>query len=235
MTSLQNAPNNLLYEPIHFHLTRQSNSKDISLKPGVVSFTERSAGTVSWQCTNISDSLEMQIQALLEFHGSMKYTVKLIAREDISFKDIVMHIPFQKDQTKYLMSPGEKAGIRPEKVTWKWDIATKDQDGIWIGNVNAGLQYTLHDEQYVLPQTKPAPLPRSWSNSGKGGIEVGIKGASMLANNFSGDRNMKKGDTLYYNFTLLITPFHTLNTKSQWSNQFYRKYADIDSMIRTLG
>jgi hypothetical protein len=239
MTSLQDAPNNLLYEPIHFHLTRQSNGKDVVLKSGAVSFKERSAGTVSWQCTSTSDSLEMRVQASLEFDGFMKYTVQLIAREDMNFKDIVMHIPFQKDKTDFLMGLGEKGGKRPEKVSWKWDVATKNQDGVWIGNVNAGLQYTLRAEKYTRPLNtnfylqKPLLLPASWGNGGKGGIEVGIKGASMLANNFSGERLMKKGDTLYYNFNLLITPFHPLNTEFQWSNRFYHKYADVDSIKPT--
>lgn len=239
MTDYQQAPNNLLYEPIHFHLTRNSNAKDIVMKPGAVNFTERSPGTVRWNCTSTSDSLQMHVEAQLEFDGSMQYSVRLVAREEINFKDIVMHIPFLKDKTDYLMGLGEKGGKRPEKVAWKWDVATKNQDAVWIGNVNAGLQYSLRDEKYVRPLNtnfylqKPLQLPVSWGNAGKGGIEVGIKGSSMLANNFSGERIMRKGDTLYYNFNLLITPFHLINTDFQWANRFYHKYADIDTIKAT--
>jgi hypothetical protein len=33
---------------------------------------------------------------------------------------------------------------------------------------------------------------------------------------------------LYYNFHLLITPFHTINTEWQWENRFYHKYVPIE-------
>ena len=41
---------------------------------------------------------------------------------------------------------------------------------------------------------------------------------------------MKKGDTLYYNFNLLVTPFHTINTDFQWQTRFYHKYDNIDTI-----
>jgi hypothetical protein len=239
MTGYQTTPNNLLYEAIHFHFTRQSDGKDIKLVNGPIQFTERSAGTVQWQCSSKTDSLQMDVNASLEFDGFMRYTVKVTALNDIDFKDIVMHIPFQKDKADYLMGLGQKGGLRPEKINWKWEVATKNQDGAWIGAVNAGLQYSLRDEKYIRPLNtnfylqKPLLLPSSWGNEGKGGIDIGIKGSSMLANNYSGPRSMKKGDTLYYNFTLLITPFHPINTDFQWSTRFFHKYDNLDSIKAT--
>ena len=239
MTGYQPTPNNLLYEGIHFHFTKASDGKDIKLVNGPVRFIEKNAGTVRWNCTSSTDTLQMSVTASLEFDGFMQYTVQVIALNDIAFKDIVMHIPFMKDNTDYLMGLGLKGGTRPAMVNWKWDVATKNQDGAWIGNVNAGLQYTLRDEKYVRPLNtnfylqKPLLLPASWANEGKGGIDVGIKGSSMLANNYSGPRTMKKGDTLYYNFNLLVTPFHPINTDFQWSTRFYHKYANLDSIKAT--
>jgi hypothetical protein len=137
------------------------------------------------------------------------------------------------------MGLGQKGGIRPDSVGWKWEVATKNQDGAWIGAVNAGLQYSLRDENYTRPLNtnfylqKPLLLPSSWANEGKGGISVAQKGPSILANNYSGKRFIKKGQSLYYNFTLLITPFHTLNTDFQWSNRFYHKYNNLDTIKAT--
>ena len=150
-----------------------------------------------------------------------------------------MHIPFTKESAKYMMGLGEKGGYRKEDFEWKWEVAHKNQDGAWIGNVNAGLQYSLRDEKYVRPLNtnfylqKPLLLPTSWGNDNKGGVTIGEKGNSILANNYSGERTMQKGDTLYYNFTLLITPFHTINTDFQWANRFYHKYNAIDSIKAT--
>jgi hypothetical protein len=138
-----------------------------------------------------------------------------------------------------MMGLGQKGGERQDPVKWKWEVATKNQDGAWIGSVNAGLQYSLRDENYVRPLNtnfylqKPLLLPTSWANGDKGGIDVGIKGSSMLANNYTGEKSLKKGDVLYFNFTLLITPFHTINTDFQWDTRFYHKYANLDTIKAT--
>ncbi|MEJ0106364.1 MAG: glycoside hydrolase domain-containing protein [Bacteroidota bacterium] len=80
---------------------------------------------------------------------------------------------------------------------------------------------------------KPLLLPASWGNETKGGINISEKNNSIVADNYSGERGMKKGDTLYYNFNLLITPFHTINTDFQWETRFYHKYNAIDSIKPT--
>jgi hypothetical protein len=44
---------------------------------------------------------------------------------------------------------------------------------------------------------------------------------------------MKKGDVLYFNFNLLITPFHPINTDFQWATRFYHAYKPIDTVKET--
>lgn len=238
MTSYQTEPNNLLYEGIHFHFTKM-NGKNLVLKSTGIQFIQTDPGTVAWTSLSRNDSLDMEVNASLEFDGFASFQVKVMPNADFSLKDITMHIPFQKEMAKYLMGLGEKGALRPELVDWKWQVATKNQDGAWIGSVNAGLQYSLRDEKYVRPLNtnfylqKPLLLPTSWGNDNKGGITVGIKGASMLANNYSGERTLKKGDILYYNFNLLITPFHPINTDFQWATRFYHKYDNLDSIKAT--
>ena len=240
MTDITTTPNNLLAENIHFHFARKSDGKDIRLKPQGLQFLQETPGTVTWKATSIADELKMEVSASLEFDGFLSYTVKVTALQDLDLKDIVMHIPFEKASAVYMMGLGQKGGYRPDSMYhWKWDVAHKNQDGAWIGMVNAGLQYSLRDEHYVRPLNtnfylqKPLIAPSSWANGGNGGIDVGIKGKSMLANNYSGPRQMKKGDTLFYNFNLLITPFHPLNTDAQWSTRFYHKYDDLATIKAT--
>jgi hypothetical protein len=248
MTEMTDKATNLLAEGIHFHFVRQvqgkdgpaSEGKDIRLNPGGVRFVERTPGTVRWEAVNASDTLKMEVSAALEFDGFLSYTVKVIALADVDLKDIVLHIPFQPEAAKYMMGLGRTGGYRPDSLfRWKWDVAHKNQDGAWIGTVNAGLQYSLRDEHYVRPLNtnfylqKPLIAPSSWANGDKGGIDVGIKGRSMLANNYSGPRRMRKGDTLYYNFNLLVTPFHVLNTDFQWATRFYHRYNNLDSIKAT--
>jgi hypothetical protein len=240
MTSIGATPAKLLAENIHFHFTRAADGKDIRMKPSGVHFTEKSPGTVRWEANSSADELRMEVNASLEFDGFLAYAVKVTALQDLDLKDITMHIPFDSTSAVYLMGLGRKGGYRPDSmVHWKWDVPHKNQDGAWIGTVNAGLQYSLRDERYVRPLNtnfylqKPLIAPSSWDNAGNGGIDIGIKGKSMLANNYSGQRQMKKGDTLYYDFNLLITPFHPLNTDAQWATRFYHKYDDPRAIAAT--
>ncbi len=239
MTGYQNTPNNLLAEGIHFHFTRKANGKDIDFKTDGIKFTVKTPGTVQWKSVNQSPEVEMEVSASLEFDGFVAYTVKVTALQDVALSNITMHIPFAPDEAKYMMGLGEKGGYRKEDIKWKWDVAHKNQDGAWIGNVNAGLQYSLRDEHYIRPLNtnfyllKPLVLPASWGNGTNGGINMGLKGKSVLADNYSGERTMKRGEVLYYNFNLLITPFHPIDTDFQWKTRFFHKYENLDSIKAT--
>lgn len=239
MTGLQSNPNDLLTEPVHFHFTKSADGKEIAWKSDGINFTVKEAGTVKWEATNTSDEVKMEVNASLEFDGFVDYVVKVTALKDVDLSNITMHIPFEKSFAKYMMGLGEKGGNRKENFSWKWDVAHKNQDGAWIGNVNGGLQYSLRDENYVRPLNtnfyllKPLLLPTSWGNGTNGGINIGEKGNSILADNYSGARSLKKGDVVYFNFHLLITPFHPIDTDFQWATRFYHKYQNLDSIKAT--
>ncbi len=239
MTGYSKLPNDLLTEPIHFHFTKMTDGKNMALKSRGIRFTKTEPGTVQWKAVSSNDTLQMEVTASIEFDGFIAYKVKVKALHDVDLKDITMHIPFTKDVAKYMMGLGQKGGYRPENFEWKWDVTHKNQDGAWIGNVNAGLQYSLRDEKYVRPLNtnfylqKPLLLPSSWGNDNKGGIKVSEVGKSILADNYSGERKLVKGEELYYNFNLLITPFHPINTDFQWATRFYHAYKPIDTIKET--
>jgi hypothetical protein len=237
MTSFSDKPKEVLSSPIN--LTAENEKGAEKWQPNGVNFTVKQPGTVKWEATNTSADLKMKVSGSLEFDGFVAYTVKVTALKDVSLEDIRMEIPFNKDAAKYMMGLNLKGGKRPERYEWKWDVSHKNQDGAWIGDVNAGLQYSLRDENYVRPLNtnfylqKPLLLPTSWGNDNKGGININENGNTVLADNYSGARIMKKGDVLYYNFTLLITPFHPINTDFQWATRFYHKYDNIDTIKAT--
>ncbi|WP_343705743.1 glycoside hydrolase domain-containing protein [Flavobacterium sp.] len=238
MTSVTTKANDILSSPIDFHFVDAS-GKEVQWKNSGVKFTKKEAGTVSWESTSTSKSVQMDVNASVEFDGFVHYTVKVIALEDVAFNDINFQMPMQPTSAKYMMGLGQKGGDRPTTFDWKWDVAHKNQDGAWIGAVNSGLQFSLRDEKYSRPLNtnfylqKPLLLPTSWGNENKGGITITPNQKSVLVNAYSGARTMKKGDVLYYNFNLLITPFHTINTDFQWDTKFYHKYSPIDSIAKT--
>jgi hypothetical protein len=238
MTSFSSSAKNILAQPMQF-VASSSDSKKLNWKSSGVLFTAKTPGTVKWKSNSSNDALKMEVTASAEFDGYVIYQVKLTALKDVDLSDIKLLIPFNKDAAKYMMGLNLKGGYRSQQYSWKWDVAHKNQDGVWIGDVNAGLQFSLRDEKYVRPLNtnfyllKPLQLPTSWGNDNKGGININEENNIVLVNNYSGERSMKKGDTLYYNFNLLITPFHTINTDFQWSTRFYHAYKPIDTIKET--
>ncbi|HEY8930228.1 MAG TPA: glycoside hydrolase domain-containing protein [Mucilaginibacter sp.] len=237
MTSFSATGKEVLNSPIK--LIAASEKGDEVWQPKGVKFTETQPGTVKWEAVNTSAHLQMDVSGSIEFDGFVSYTVKVTALQNVNLNDIRMEIPFNKASAKYMMGLNLKGEKRPASYEWKWDVVHKNQDGAWIGDVNAGLQYSLRDENYVRPLNtnfylqKPLLLPTSWGNDSKGGINISEKNSQVLVNNYSGARSMKKGDVLYYNFTLLITPFHPINTDFQWATRFYHKYDNIDTIKAT--
>lgn len=238
MTSFSTQPKDILNSPINLRaIATDGKEQDGKFNP--LKFTKKESGTVAWQTSIVSPKLLTEIQGQLEFDGFITYQIKVTATQDIDLQDIKLDIPFNPNSAKYMMGLGEKGEKRPENFSWKWDVATKNQDGAWLGDVNAGLQYSLRDEKYVRPLNtnfylqKPLLLPTSWGNEGKGGINIKTEKGAVVAENYSGSRTLKKGESLYYNFNLLITPFHPIDTDWQWSNRFYHKYTPIDEIKKT--
>lgn len=186
---------NLVTEPIHFHVINASNHKDIKWTNGILNIKTQGPKKVSWAVKNTSDSLNMDIECVLKPTGELSYTVKIIALNDINLDNVRLHLPFTTDAAKLIKGLGQKERVRPEVVDWKWDSA---MEKIWIGDTNGGLQYMLTDNKHKT-------LPASWANAGHGGIHIEQKGKAILADNYSAEQHMKKGDVLYYNFSMLIT------------------------------
>jgi len=89
----------------------------------------------------------------------------------------------------------------------------------------------LNTNFYTL---KPLVMPRSWENGGKGGCRLSESAPSaFLVRCFSGDRAMAAGETLHFNFRLLLTPFKPLDTDLQWRTRFYHRYRPLGEIEAT--
>lgn len=166
----------MLAESIHFHFTRRSDGKDIRLKSEGLVLTRQQPGLVEWRASNSSDELRMEVSAVLRKEGSLSFTIEATALQDLELKEITMHIPLRPDSN----------------YTWKKDTTQTNRTEVSVRTTHAGLDYSLRGKE--------------WGNGGRGGVTVGIKGRSLLANNYSGARTLKKGDTLEYKFDMTITP-----------------------------
>ncbi|RAV28174.1 hypothetical protein DN748_14860 [Sinomicrobium soli] len=238
MTSVSDKAKDILASPFRFSV-KKAGGPVVETDGSGVSFLEKESGKVSWSAVSSGHDLQMNVSGSLEFDGFMNYEIKLTAQRDVELEDVSLEVPLSEDSAEYLLGLGFEGGELPDVVDWKWDVKNRNQDGWWIGDVNAGMQLSLRDEHYQRPLNtnfylqKPLRLPASWGNDGKGGIRIGASEGRVVVDNYSGKRSMKKGEELYFNFTLLITPFHTLQTDKHWNNRYFHAYKPVDSVIRS--
>lgn len=203
-------------------------------------FTPHLPGAMEWGATSTTaDGLTMQTHARLEFDGDVEYQVALTATRAMKVRDIRIEVPYASDASRYMMGLGQKGGLRPADFHWKWDVQ-KNQDAVWIGDVTAGMQVSLKDEHYARPlntnfyHLKPLVMPASWSNNGRGGCDiVGASAAPATLRCYSGERTVEPGQTLRYDFRLLITPFKPLDTRAHFTNRYFHAFAPLDSVAKT--
>jgi hypothetical protein len=238
MTRLTDAPQPVLHAPITLVAVR--GGAPLSWTAGGWHVTRRAPGVVAWEATNTADPLTMQLTARLEFDGTAEYQVALTAAAPTTLDDIRLDLPLDARVARYMLGMGRKGGVRPDTLSWTWNVQ-HNQEGAWLGDVNAGVQFLLRDERYERPLntnfylSKPLVLPRSWANDGRGGCRLADDHAgTYLVRCFSGPRTMARGDTLRYDFRLTVTPFRPIDPDAQWRTRFYHRYSPLDS-IRALG
>lgn len=197
--------------------------------------TKHKQGAIAWKALNQNSRFLMDLEGEMESDGNIEYKVTLIAREDASVEDIGLRTHLAPGIGRYMMGLGEKGGYCPKDLRWKWNVE-KNQDGPWVGDVNAGLQIRFYDNTYERPlntnfyHQKPLHMPVSWCNNGNGGIDINKAADGTRINAYSGQREVKKGDRLYYYFNIAITPFRPIDTDKQWRERYYHSYDFIEKV-----
>ena len=174
MTALGSTGRAVLAAPVAL-VVEDSAGRALPWRHGGVRFTRRLPGAALWEAQSTAAAITAHLAAQLDFDGNIEYTIQLTASRPTAVRDIRLEIPFAADVARYLMGMGRKGGARPDTMTWRWGTAQRNQDAAWIGDVNAGMQFTLKDERYVRPLNtnfytlRPLVTPASWDNGGQGG------------------------------------------------------------------
>ena len=234
VTKIEKVPRNILASPFQFVVEKKEGS--CIWENGPPEFTHTSEGKIKWVVKSKSDEFKLDCEGKVEYDGFMEYKLALQALEDIDLNDIQLEIPLNEEAAKYLMGLGNKGGLRPRDFEWKWNIR-KYQDAVWIGDVNAGLRCKFKGGNYKSPLVNiyyeygPLNMPESWGNDGKGGIRVVEETPDIvLLEAFSGERTMKKGDELHFNFELLLTPLKPINISEHFTNRYIHK-GTVEEML----
>lgn len=226
MTGYTTTPLQLLAAPVQLIVQDASGSHELaSSRPPIVHVD--GPGQVHWQVHADAGPLNGQIDANLEMDGTLDYSITLTARRTAKLEDIRLVIPLQSDAAQYEMGLGRQAGPAPANAEWKWN-PEYNQDGAWIGTVNAGLEFELRGAHYRRPlntnfyHLRPLRMPQSWANEGQGGIMLRRSGARYVVNAFSGSRTVTAGETLHYDIIFRVTPFKPIDPARHFANHYFQ-------------
>ncbi len=216
----------ILSSPMSFVVETETGKE--TFKPSGIKYESQGDAEVSWTLSSKSKNFELKTYARMEFDGFVRYELTLKAKKDCNLNDIRLETAFSKEKAKYKMGLGVEGGIRKEDVCWKWDT-TNNQDMLWVGGINGGLRFKWMDENYRRPLVNvyyhygPLLEPKSWSNSGNGGVNLNERNqeGDVLLNAYSGKRSMKAGEELHYNFEILITPFRTIRKNVMFGDRYF--------------
>ncbi|WP_157245618.1 glycoside hydrolase domain-containing protein [Nonomuraea typhae] len=184
--------------------------------------TAHTAAAVTWVSRWRSGKLTLDLDGRLEFDGTLDYRLELSAEAGADLDDTRLTLPLAA--LPYQMGLGRPGGRRAD-LDWRWDV-TRNQDALWAGAVNAGVQVRLADEHYVRPlntnfyHQRPLVLPGSWHNGGRGGVRR--DGDRLRC--YGGPRRMAAGERLRFDVRLTLTPFKPIDTGAHFRERYFHAY-----------
>jgi hypothetical protein len=235
MTGIGTAPTELLREPIRL-VAEDAHGHEMTWRNQPLRFVKQAPGAVGWTSVSSAGSLALEGKGQLDFDGTIEYSFALKATRNINLADVRLEVPLDDQAARYIMGLNLRGGPRPARYDWRWQV-TRNQDALWMGSVNAGLQVSLHDEHYIRPlntnfyQQKPLVMPVSWANHGRGGCRLAEEGTVVYrVSCFSGARTMLAGEVQHFDLRLTITPFHPIDPSAQWKTRYFHAFVPLDSV-----
>lgn len=194
-------------------------------------------GRAEWTSDLSWGHAKAKLRGSLEFDGTLEYEVELESDEPVE-SNVELKVAMPTDVAVYAMGLGIKGGRLERDIDWRWD-AEKNQDSLWLGSTDAGLQISLRDDHYRRPlntnfyHQMPLVMPKSWANDGKGGIQAIKIADQVVFRAYSGDLGLKPSDRLRFDFRIAVTPFKPLDTKRHFEHRFFHAYRPIDYVDRS--
>lgn len=215
----------VLSSAVQFNILQ--NDQPLVFKTTSTKNIRNTSGIIIREINQSNDFIDMKTHSEIESDGWLKYSFLLQAKQDITLSDIRLNIPFKKERSVYMMGMGLPGTDTPDKHEAGWE---GPHDAFWIGDEKGGLYCELRGASYMGPMLtlyRPA-YPGSWYNGGKGGFRISTAGESRDAAAYSGERNLKKGDTILFECAFIITPVKELDPAGQFTNRYYHNYPDPD-------
>ncbi|TCV97469.1 hypothetical protein EC912_101481 [Luteibacter rhizovicinus] len=231
MTRLDDTSRALLAAPMRLIVEGPGGVRDMKAT-GRMAFTQPGPGKLQWRTEGRAGDVQQTVDATLEADGTLSYQIALTSPRAVDLSDIRFEVPLKLDAARYMLGLGRTGDTVPKQFDWQWNVE-HNQDGLWIGDVNAGLELHLRDEHYSRPlntnfyHQKPLVMPGSWDNGGKGGIRLRQDSDAYRVVAFSGPRHMQAGETLRYDIVMRVTPFKTIDPVAHFAERFFHKYGPL--------
>ncbi len=220
-SSLKVYGSEILSKPIKFVVESQEENLEFQT-PNEINLRDESAGVISSTWKNSTENMELIGKRIIESDGYLRYKFSLKAEQDINLKDVRLEIPMNNEVSQYMMGMGLEGGQVPTFHNAGWD---GPHDSFWIGNHKGGLWCELRGSSYhgpLLNVYRPE-YPKSWHNNKKGGFKIikGEKYTNVII--YSGDRNLRQGESIDYEWAFLLTPVKKINYNSQFIDRYYHR------------
>jgi len=215
-------------------------------------FSVHGPARIGWSCSwsNKLNKMQVTVDGELEADGAASFAVRLTNAGDAPAElgDVRLAVPFRQDAVPYSMGLGTPGGNRMTSLDWTWDVTARNQESLWLGDANIGVQLALRDDNYERPlntnfyHEKPLNAPVSWANTREGAGAAGVTlreaapegGAGVVrVEAFSGPRTLAAGESLNYGFRLLLTPFKPIQPGRQLANRYFHDQGSVAAIAET--
>jgi hypothetical protein len=219
--SIKSGANEILTMPIS--LVAETAGVDVLWKSGETKTLAKAPGAITRQTNSTSSTFAMTCISKMEADGYINFKAAITAKKTVKVDDIRLDIPIRREMAPFLMGMGRKGGNRPTEWMWNWNKGYSN-NSVWVGAVDGGLQCKLKGQEESWDLFRLTNVPVAWANGGLGGCSITERGAgTVLVRAYSGTRTIKAGQTLHFNFGLLITPVKPLDP-AHWSQRYDHEF-----------
>lgn len=182
-------------------------------------------GTVYISSDWSSENLDVNLRGELRYEGSIAYSVKLTAKNNVAFGNVSLNMKINRECAEYVNGLGY-IGDKAHDIDFSWN-SERHWDCLYVGNVNGGIRVKWKAENYRRPLVNiyyrylPIRIPEStWDNAGKGGINFSVSEEFSLLDASTSTFIMRAGESRSFDFEMHFTPFKPIDFKKHYSVRY---------------
>lgn len=223
----------ILSQGLSFTLT--ANGKPVEMASEEYQVQQKGTGSVLVCARQQGAGVSLHTESTVEYDGHADTLLTVTALEDITLDDAQLSFAISPECSSYMMGMGREGGETPDSWEYTWQ-SNRTNNFLWAGGANGGLHIKLKHTQDVweLYTYEEIGLPESWDNHGKGGCRITREADGLHFVAFTGERTLKKGESVTFRYALLPSPLFPLNSDAHWRDRYDHpgeKSLDLESSV----